>query len=401
MFDSTTPPPVMRGDLFALLDPDAEDAAVTPVSIAANAQRLVELVTLGERAPGTPAVMRCLEDIAELGDDGTTVGEAFTRLAAIRRALVALGDAKGHVLPWPRLRDRTVVLPQKRSASVVRTLPAGEGYFVLTCEASEAKQGAPSELPAGEPDRDDVAIGAAIVPPVDTTFRLFRFGGQPSDIRLVMRIVQEAGTYRPVLAHGDGSRVAVVSRDVVGIFDESGTAVLSGRVPLDMGVDSGSEVTSVALEGDVLALNLRPAGGRPVELALMNLTQKKGFPIGVVGDEASAMVLGERSAFVVDGLNLLRVPLFQNDATIEVLRLRPWFAEYPWSPHNYVGWDAGRVWVSNGRKLVVVADDLSAVLGELSLPEPIVDMHVRDGEMVLVTHDAGVSVATIAVYDVS
>lgn len=400
MFDRTTPPPVMRGDLFALLDPELEDAAVTPLSIAASAQRLVEQVTLGERRPGTPAVMRCLEGIAALDDDTTTIGEGFTRLSAIRRTLVGLGAMRGHVLPWPRLRDRTVVLPQKRSASVVRVLPAGEGYFVLTREASEVPSKAPAELPEGEPDRDDVAFGAVLVPPVDTTFRLFRFGAEPSDIRLVMRIVQEAGTYRPVLSHGDGARVAVVSRDVVGIFDAKGTAVVSGRVPLDIGVESGSEVTSVALEGDVLALNLRAAGGRPVELALMNLTQKKGFPIGVVGDDASAMVLGERQAFVVDGLNLLRVPLFQSDASIEVLRLRPWFAEFPWSVHKYVAWDAGRVWVSNGRKLVIVADDLSAVLGEVVLPEPIVDMHVRDGELVLVTHDAGISVATITVYDV-
>ncbi|TNF28684.1 MAG: hypothetical protein EP329_17390 [Deltaproteobacteria bacterium] len=401
MFDDTTPP-VMRGDLFALLDPEVSKAPLTPDRIAEAARALVDQVTLGERAPGAPILMECLGELAGVSSLGVTAGAAFGVLEGVRTRLVSLGGVRSSSLPFARVRERAVVLPQRRSASLVRALPSGDGYFVLTREATAATETEEPEIPEGRPESDDeMALGPARVPPVDVTFRLFRFGAEASDIRMVIRIVQEAGTYRRVLCAGDGERLAVLSRDVVAVFDPEGQSVLSGRVPLDPDVDSGAEVTAMALEGDILALNLRSGGDRPVELALLNIAERKGLPVGVVGDEAAAVVLGDKRAYVIDGLNLLSVPLFQPGAAIDVFRLRPWFAEYPWRPYEMLAWDAGRIWVTNGEKIVVAKDDLSAVVGEIVLPEPVVDFHVHDGELSLVTFDPALSVARITTWDVS
>jgi hypothetical protein len=401
MFDDTTPP-VMRGDLFTLLDPEVTKSPLTPERIGAAARALVDQVTLGERAPGASVLMECLGELARVQGPGESAGAAFGVLESVRSRLTRLGGVRSSSLPFTRLRERAVVLPQRRSASLVRALPSADGYFVLTREATAAAGDEPPDLPDGRPDvGEDSAIGPALVPPVDVTFRLFRFGAEASDIRMVIRIVQEAGTYRRVLCAGDGERLAVLSRDVVAVFDPAGQSVLSGRVPLDPDVDSGAEVTAMALEGDILALNIRSAADRPVELALLNIAERKGLPVGVVGDEAATVVLGDKRAYVIDGLNLLSVPLFQPGGGIDVFRLRPWFAEYPWRPYEMLAWDAGRVWITNGEKIVVANDDLSVVVGEIVLPEPIVDFHVHDGELSLVTFDPALSVARVTTWDVT
>jgi len=401
MFDRDAPP-VMRGDLFSLLDPEVSDHPLGPADIAAEARRLAEQVTRGDRVPGTSTVMACLDALTRIDRSSQSTAQAFRELGAVRARLIALGEGRGHPLPWRRLRERSVVLPQRRAATVIRVVPCDDGYFALLREAQAAEDPVLPELDAsGLPDGEGGASGPAHIPPVDVTYRLFRFGREASDVRLAMRIIQESGTYRPVLCDGDGRRVALISRDIVGVFDADGKVNLSGRVPLDMDADAGAEITSMALEGDILAINMRSASGRSVELAMMNLAQKRGLPIGVVGEEASAMVLAERHAFVVDGLNLLRVPLLIPNESIAVFRLRPWFAEHPYCPSMLIGWDDGRVWISNGRKLVIVTEDLEVVLAELTLPEPIVDLHLGSGELVLVTHDPTLGVAAITVWDVS
>lgn len=396
-----TSPPLMRGDLFGLLDPDGGDAPLTPQRIGLAAQRLLDRVTLGERSPGAPLLMDCLGELARLAGLRAGGVEGFATLDTVRQRLLRLGDVRGAALPFAPLRERSVVLPQKRSASLVRAVPLGDVCFVLTREAAAAAGEHVPELEGGRPEGDgDRAIGPAVVPPVDVTFRLFRFGTEASDIRMIVRIVQETGTYRSVLCVGDGERLAVLSRDVVAVFDAQGQSVLSGRVPLDPDADHGAEVTAMALDGDILALNMREARERPVELALLNLAEKRGLPVGVVGEEAGVMVLGDKRAYVIDGLNLVSIPLFQPGAEIGVLRLRPWFAEYAWRPYELLAWGAGRVWVSNGQKIVVARDDLAAVVAEIVLPEPIVDLHLYDGELSLVTYDPALALAQVSTWDV-
>lgn len=400
MFDDTSPP-IMRGDLFSLLDPEPGAEPFTPAAVGEAARELHEQVEVGERAPGPPLLMSCLLELARIGVTTPDGPSAFLHLSDVRRRLVRLGEDTSSALPFTLLRERAVVLPQKRAASLVRAVPNGDGYYVLTREAAPATAPPePMDLPDGRPDNDDAALGPVRVPPVDVTYRLFRFGAEPSDIRMVIRIVQEAGTYRRVLCAGDGRRLAVLSRDVVAVFDDAGQTALSGRVPLDPDADAGAEVTAMAVEGDILALNMRSAANRPIELALLNIAERRGLPIGVVGQEASAVVLAERCAFVIDGLNLVSVPLFVAAAKIDVFRLRPWFGEYPFRPLEMLAYDAGRVWVTNGQKLVVIDESLDAVLGEVVLPEPIIDFHVRDDELSLVTFDPELSVARICTYDV-
>ncbi len=408
MFDDPTPP-VMRGDLFALLDPDPSAEALTPERISEAAQALARRVARGERAPGDAVVMDCLDQLVGLAaaaaaaaDDDDDAGRAWPTLDRIRRRLSARSAAESRApLPWRRTRERVIVLPQRRSASLVRAMPIGEGYFAMIREATPASRPPRADLGDGErPDTDDAALGPpALVPPVDVAFRLFRFGEAASDIRLAMHIGQEAGTYREVLCAGGGDRFAVLCGAVMGVFNQSGQAIMSGRVPGDKERAPGAEVTAIALEGDMLALNMRADAGRPVEMALLNIAERRGLPIGTVGEDASALALGDRCAFVVDGLNLVRVPLFDSGAEVRVLRLRPWFAEYPWRPRKLIAWGAGRLWVCNGDKIVLFDNGLDRVLGEVVLPQRVVDMSVRDAELCLVTYDPNHSVARITCYD--
>ncbi|MFT7579563.1 MAG: hypothetical protein ACI9MR_001229 [Myxococcota bacterium] len=398
MFDESRPP-VMRGDLFALLDQDTSEQALTPERISEGARALVERVSSGDRGPGVPGVMHCLNALAQLGGEYETA-RAFGRLTSIRQQLVDLSETQATTLPWPVSREQTIVLPQKRSATLLRVVPTKTGYFVLTCEAAPAERDAAYELLLDEMESEESA-GKALVPPVEVTYKLFRFGQTASDIRMIMRIVQEPRTFRTVICAGDGERLAVLSRDVIGVFDDDGKVALSGRVPLDQNPEAGAEVTALAVQGDVLALNIRPGTDRPVELALLNLAEKRGFPIGTVGQEAGEIVLGPKQAYILDGLNLVRIPLFNpEDTQIQVFGLRPWFAEYPWQPRKMLAYANERVWISNGRKLIVLSADMGVVLGEIVLEEPIVDFEVFDDELSLVTFDREVAMAKVVSYRV-
>lgn len=415
MFDTEPPPPVMRGDLFALLDPEANGKEVTPNRIASAARKLAQRVERGKRAPGAPVVMQCLEELTHLGEDKDPM-RAFWALSSIRQRLMALGMARSRTFPGRFVGERVLVLPQSRAAQVVRVLPSAERtiWYVATREAtpSYARRSADAPLPEGRPELADSALGPARLELAEVTFRLFRFGEHGSDIRLCMRVVQEPGAFCDVVAAGDGERVAMLSRDVIGVFEPDGKPSLSGRLPIDGGLSrseagagderGGGEVTAMALQGDILALNLRPAPERPVELALIAVSERKGFPVASVGDDAQGLVLGPRQAYVLDGVQLVRLPLFAAaaDEPVRVFQVRPWFAEYPWSARHLMAWDGKRLWLSNGQKIIVLDESLALVRAEIVLPEPIIDLHVVGGEVRLVHFDPGLGRVRIAHWEI-
>lgn len=405
MAESDPPPPVMRGDLFALLDPEAGDKGSTPGRIASAAKKLSQRVMSGERAPGPPVVMQCLDELTQLSD-GKDPMRAFWALSSIRQRLLALGLARSRTFPGKLVGERVLVLPQSRLAQIVRVLPSAEGmvWYVATREAfpSYALKATDAPLPEGRPELDDSALGPPRIDLAEVTFRLFRFGESGSDIRLCMRVVQEPGSFCDVLATGDGDRVALLSRDVIGVFESDGKPILSGRLPIDPEPDKGGEITAMALQGDILGLNLRAARDKPVELALIAVSERKGFPVGVVGDDAQQLLLGPRQAYVLDGVQLVRLPLFGADPSeaVKVLAVRPWFAEYVWSARHLLAWDGKRVWLSNGHKIVVIDESLDLVRAEIVLPEPIVDLHVTGNDVRLVHFEPGIGRVRIAHWEI-
>lgn len=398
------PIPVMRGDLFALLDPDSgrTERKVTPDGIARQAQRLVERVRLGERSPGSPVVMQCLEELAALG--GGEPIRAYSTLSIIRQRLRTLGLSQSRGLPGTLRGERVLVVPQTHKATVLRVLSAQEHrtWFVVTRE-SVSGAGLPEPLEEQpRPELADSAMGQPRYDRPEVTFRLYRFGEVSSDIRLCMRVLQEPGAYTDIRVAGDGTRVAVLSGDVIEVFDGDGRPVLS-KLPLRTGEDTrlGTEVTGLAIDGDVLALGLAgrvaagahvEAGPRPAELALVSIEHRRGVRVGAIGEEVDGLILGEREAYVLDGVMVVRVPLSPggeaSHARLAQFSFRPWFAEYPWSPRHLMSWDGERFWLSNGHKLVVLDALLDSVLAEIVLPEPIIDFTVTGNEVRLVHHDA-------------
>jgi hypothetical protein len=450
MFDD--PPPVMRGDLFALLDPDAASGtrrATTPEAIAKAAKKLAQRVELGERAAGTPVVMQCLEELVLISNQADPM-RAFSTLSSIRQRLKSLGLARSRGLPGRLKSERVLVLPQSRQATVCRVLPAADHsvWYVATREAFPAYRWRDQDEvfdALTRPELADSAMGPPRVELTEVTFRLYRFGESSSDIRLCMRVVQEPGAFSDIHAAGDGNRVAMLSKDVIGVFEADGKPILSGRLPIgspsaalagkstappsdgddagqtsDKGLgdteedgppraaksskrmpERGAEVTAMALDGDVLGLNLKSHPERPAELALIAISERRGFPVGVVGDDAQALLLGPRQAYIVDGVQLVRMPLFSSPETdaITLFSYRPWFAEYAWTGRHLMAWDGKRLWLSNGSKLIVLSDQLDHVLAEIVLPEPIIDFTVTGNEVRLVHHDARAGRLTIATWE--
>ena len=449
MFDD--PPPVMRGDLFALLDPDSASGtrrATTPDAIAKAAKKLAQRVEMGERAAGTPVVMQCLEELVLISHQADPM-RAFSTLSSIRQRLKSLGLARSRGLPGRLNSERILVLPQSRQVTVCRVLPAAEHtvWYVATREAFPAYRWRDQDEvfdALTRPELADSAMGPPRVELTEVTFRLYRFGESSSDIRLCMRVVQEPGAFSDIHAAGDGNRVAMLSKDVIGVFEADGKPILSGRLPIgspsaalagksaasqdaadvdptsdrpDSGVEGdnpsragkhgkklperGAEVTAMALDGDVLGLNLKSHPERPAELALIAISERRGFPVGVVGDDAQALLLGPRQAYIVDGVQLVRMPLFSSPETdaIALFSYRPWFAEYAWTGRHLMAWDGKRLWLSNGNKLIVLSDHLDHVLAEIVLPEPIIDFTVTGNEVRLVHHDARAGRLTIATWE--
>ncbi len=124
--------------------------------------------------------------------------------------------------------------------------------------------------------------------------------------------------------------------------------------------------------------------------------------MGVVGEDAQGLVLGPRQAYVLDGVQLVRMPLFTAavDEPVKVFSVRPWFAEYTWSARHLMAWDGKRLWFSNGHKIIVLDESLDLVRAEIVLPEPIVDLHVVGSDVYLVHFDQSIGRVRIAHWEI-
>jgi hypothetical protein len=397
--------PILRGDLFAILDPEPGPGQLTPGRVGRGARRLLRRIDKGERSPGAPPLMALLGDIAAVRDDADPV-ESWRRLSHVRANLKSLALGSGG-LRATLVSERSLIIPQTHVAEVSRVVPAGGGrdvWFVLTREVIAAPAEALLEDYAF-PDPDerelDAPLGPPLLLPFEATWRLFRFGERAFDIRAIMRIAQPARGYDCVHVAGDGQRIAVVTTERVGIFDADGQSVASSQLPFGRRAGEEALVAGIALDGDTLAMNLRQRPDAPFELALIDMRTRRGFPVGHTGANPSSLTLGPRQAYLTDDDTIVRLGLFGESASSEpvALELAPWFAEYGPPGRILTAYGGEALWVSNGQKLLDVDPDRMQVRAEHALPEPIVDLHASGQELWLVHHDRDIARIRLGIWE--
>jgi hypothetical protein len=398
--------PILRGDLFTILDPDPGPGQLTPGRVGRGARRLLRRVEKGERSAGAPPLMALLADIAAVRDDADPV-ESWRRLSHVRANLKSLALGSGSGLSATLVSERSLVIPQTHVAEVSRVVPAGGGrdvWFVLTREVTSA----PTEALLDDytfPDPDerelDAPLGPPLLLPFEATWRLFRFGERAFDIRAIMRIAQPARGYDRVHVASDGQRVAVVTTDKVGIFDAEGQTVASSQLPFGRRAGEEALVAGIALDGDTLAMNLRQRPDAPFELALIDMRTRRGFPVGHTGASPASLTLGPRQAYLTDDDTIVRLGLFGESTASEPvsLDLSPWFAEYGPLGRILTAYGGEALWVSNGQKLLDIDADKMEVRAEYTLAEPIVDLHASGQELWLVHHDRDVARIRLGIWE--
>jgi hypothetical protein len=400
------PRPILRGDIFGLLDPDPGPSQTTPGRIGKAARRLQRIVERGERTPGAPQVMMLLAELAAVRDSDEPM-EAWRRLHHVRQNLKAMALGESRRFPAKIIAERVLVLPQTRTADVLRVVPAGgerDVWFVLTREVVTLSTETildnyafpePAQAEAEESEAEPVdgptdgALGPPLVTPFEAAWRMFRFGERAFDIRALMRIVQPAPDYDTVHVASDGQRVAVVTTERVGIYDEEGQSAMASQLPFGRRAGEEATVAGIALDGDTLAMNIRQRPDAAFELALIDLRTRRGFPVGSTGMTPMALTLGPRQAYLFDDDRVVRLGLFaaEKEKRVRELGLGPWFAEYGPQPRMMACFGGDALWVSNGVKLLEIDPDLEFVRDELTLPDPIIDMTVNGRELRLIHHD--------------
>ncbi len=402
-----TPPPILRGDLFALLEPDNGPAQLTPGRIGSGARKLLRAVRSGERTAGAAPLMALLGDMAQVRDDGDPV-TAWQRLGHIRKNLKLLAFGDGRPFPAALVTERTLIIPQAAPSEVVRVVPVGperDVWFALTREVvplgTEALLRDYRFPEPGEAALPDSGLGPPLVTPFEAAWRLFRFGERTFDIRAILRLAQIGEDYDTVHVATDGERVAVVATDRLAIFDTRGNSLMASQLPFGRRAGEEAFVADIALDGDTLAMNLRQRPGAPFEIALIDLKNRRGFPVGSAGLAPSHITLGPRQVYLTDEDRVTRLALFDGEKSksVEELVLAPWFAEYPPTARMRPAFGAGSFWVSNGQKLLRVAQDLSHIEDELTLPEPILDFSVSGQELRLVHSDRTTATVRVAIWE--
>jgi hypothetical protein len=401
-----SPPPILRGDLFALLDPDTGAVQVTPGRIGSGARKLLRAVRGGERRPGAPPLMALLGDLAQVRDDGDPVS-AWQRLGHIRKNLKSLAFGEGAAFPAALVSERTLIIPQAAPTEVMRVLPVGperDVWFALTREVVPLGTEAllrDYRFPEPGEALPDSGLGPPLMPPIEAAWRLFRFGERTFDIRAILRLAQVGDAYDLVHLATDGERIAVVATDRLAIFDTRGNSLMASQLPFGRRAGEEAHVADIALDGDTVAMNLRQRPDAPFEIALIDLRSRRGFPVGSGGLTPSSLTLGPRQVYLMDDDRVTRLALFDSEAskTPRELLLGPWFAEYPPASRMRACFGAGSYWVSNGHKLLRVAQDLDHVEDELTLPEPVIDFSVSGNELRLVHGDRTTATVRVAIWE--
>jgi hypothetical protein len=401
-----TPPPILRGDLFALLEPDLGPAQLTPGRIGSGARKLLRAVKGGERSAGLAPLMALLGDMAQVRDDGDPV-TAWQRLGHVRQNLKLFAFDNARPFPAALVSERTLIIPQAAPTEVIRVLPVGperDVWFALTREVVPlGTESLLREYRFPEPGEAilDSGLGPPLMTPIEAAWRLFRFGERTFDIRAILRLAQLGEDYDTVHVATDGERIAVVATDRLAIFDTRGNSLMTSQLPFGRRAGEEAFVADIALDGDTLAMNLRQRPGAPFEIALIDLKNRRGFPVGSAGLTAASITLGPRQVYLTDEDRVTRLSLFDGEKSrsVEELALGPWFAEYPPTARMRAAFGAGSFWVSNGQKLLRVAQDLSHVEDELTLPEPILDFSVAGQELRLVHSDRTTATVRVAIWE--
>jgi|GEM_PF-2000395 len=398
--------PILRGDLFAILDPAPGEAQLTPGRVGREGRRLVRALSRGDRSPGTPPLMALLGQIADVKDTSDPIA-SWRQLGHVRQNLKALAHADASAFPCTLVSERTLILPQTHKADVIRVVPAGDGrdlWFVLTREVTAAPLDAilPDYVfPEGSDIDNDSTMGPPLLAPFETTWRLFRFGERAFDIRAIMRVVQPARAYDAVHLAGDGHQIAVATTERVSIYGPDGQSVISSQLPFGRRAGEETVIAAIALDGDTLAMHLRQRPENAFEIALIDMRSRRGFPVGQTGATGSAMTLGPRHAFIYDEDHVVRMGLLaqEPDTGNSELELEPWFAEYGVVTRVFAVYGGEALWLSNGQKLLEIDPTDMSVRQELTLPEPIIGLWASGQELWLVHHDRDIARVRLSIWE--
>jgi hypothetical protein len=351
---------LFRGDVLAWIDSGGSALDVAVERARGEAARALAEHQGGTLAFAEPWLGGLVDRVAALDAEGERrIGEELSHIRA------RLRQAPSEPAPWPftALARYTLPLPRAAKPGLTLFLPIGvERFLVLARE--------PTELPLAE---GDTARRFRM------KNRLFAMDSVASGLREVFAFDQAGDAETTLLLLHDGDAPHVVVGERLYRIGPSWSFELVCRFERANPAAERHVVQAAVMHGDGLLVCVE----EDEDGCFLYGYSGKGVPgraYGYAGHRGDALLVVDDAVYVSDLLCVRRVPLRRGAAVERDFSF--YFSEFPHSPVEVVASLGDAIFISNGRKLLVVSKDLQEVRDEHVHPRECRTLHVVDDHLV-------------------
>ncbi|MCA9520465.1 MAG: hypothetical protein KC609_05815, partial [Myxococcales bacterium] len=339
--------------------------------ISLRAREIRKQALAGKVRYAEPFLAQIVERVAAIDDGGEAHVQTHDLFERIRSDLVSPREFDEEQFPFEAVREQSLILPQYNRLRIEQVVWVDRVLYLLGRDYREP----------GERDEDGK-------PKVEFYWRLFRYDSRRQRVEEIKGLPFEPdGTKGFVIGKGDGDLVIVAEQHLYRLNDEGELhdfGVLD--IPL-YGESTTFEVRRAVAYGDEVYVASEEEGD---EIYLFGFSRDAELlhEYGFAGSLAGNLLFARASS------QLIYSQLFELHAVGASLEerqrdFRLYFSEFSYSPHELLAEDVdGRLYYSNGSKVLCISADLSTITDEFVLPGNVIHLDFdENGDFSTVAHD--------------
>lgn len=364
---------VCRGDILSWFgNPSLPCPPIPTKDISLRAREIRKQALAGKVRYAEPFLAQIVERVAAIEDNGEAHTPAHARdlFERIRSDLVRPREFEEEQFPFEAVREQSLVLPQYNRLRIEQIAWVDRVLYLLGRDYREQNE-------RGEDGKLKIEL----------YWRLFRYDSRRLRVEEIKGLPFEVeGTKGFIIGDGDDDLVIIADQRLYRLNDEGELHDFGALEIPQYGESTDLEVRRVAAFGEDVFVVSEESGD---EVYLFNFSRSGELvhEYGYVGSLAGNLLYAKQSSQLVYSHLFELHALGGSDDRHRDFKL--YFSEFSYSPHELLAEDVdGRIYYSNGSKVLCVSADLSTITDEFVLPGNVIHLDFdENGDFSTVAHD--------------